>query len=54
MDIYTVLPTYGEIEEIINADNNMNPLKQYYEKYGLDENFQKEIDNLLNNDTDDI
>jgi len=54
IDVHTILPTYGEVEEIINSDNDKSSLKPYYEKYGLDENLQREIDNLFNKNTDAI
>lgn len=53
IDVHSALPTYSQIDEVINL-NNDSSLKLYYDKYGLDENTQREIDDLFKDKTNDI
>lgn len=52
IDVHSVLPTYIEIDEMVNAEED-NPLKMYYAKYNLGEDLQRELDSLLNDNSDD-
>lgn len=51
LEVYSVLPTYIEIQE--NIQPKENPLKLYYDKYNLNEDMQKEIDSLFKKKKDD-
>lgn len=52
IDVHVILPTNREIQEAIKPDKDSS-LKLYYEHYNLDENTQKEIDNLFKDSKDD-
>lgn len=47
IDVHMVLPTHTEIQEMIKPSNENENLKLYYDKYNLDEDTQREIDDLL-------
>lgn len=52
VDVHVILPTHSEIEEVIHP-KDQNTLHLYYQKYGLTEDMQKEIDNFFKENEND-